>query len=485
MRAGPLIALVALSNFAMAQDVSKTATATAWSINGNSGVTSSDFLGTIGNQPLIMKTDNIEALRILPNGNIGIGTPRPGVKLDVDGTARVTGLDLPTGAGVGLVLTSSASGAASWQAAKPGPQGPAGPKGATGAAGPTGATGPAGPKGATGATGPAGPQGIAGPTGAKGATGATGPAGPQGPAGGLTLPYSAVTSQGGAEGEVVSAFSLSNTGNGEAIIGVTDNSTGTGFGIGVLGLVNSDVVTGAGAAAVVGEDASSAAGDFGVQGLSQYGVGVVGYLQSGKNASLGVSGAAAISADDESAASSFTYGLYAKSQNTAVAGVATGSSGIAGLFKGGSQGTGSCIYSGGSGWNCTSDRNLKEHFTEIDPETVLAEVVAMPEWKYQMKQGVPSEWFMGPTAQDFHAAFGLGTDDTTINTANAQGVALTAIKGLDHKLATALHEKDVEIADLKRQLGEAKAALAEIAELKATVRDLVASRPVVKASLSR
>jgi len=209
------------------------------------------------------------------------------------------------------------------------------------------------------------------------------------------------------------------------------------------------------------------------------------YLLSGKNASLGVSGAAAISADDESAASSFTYGLYATSQNTAVAGVATGSSSIAGLFKGGSQGTGTCTYSGGSGWNCTSDRNLKEDFTEIDPETVLAAVVAMPEWKYRMKQGVPSKWFMGPTAQDFHAAFGLGTDDTKINTANAQGVALTAIKGLDHKLATALHEKDVEIAELKRQLGDAKAALAEIAELKATVRDLVASRPVVKASLGR
>ncbi len=109
----------------------------------------------------------------------------------------------------------------------------------------------------------------------------------------------------------------------------------------------------------------------------------------------------------------------------------------------------------------------------------------MPEWKYQMKPGVPSEWFIGPTAQDFHAAFGLGTGDTTINTANAQGVALTAIKGLDHQLETALHEKDIEIADLKRQLADAKAALADISELKATVRDLVASRPVVKASLGR
>jgi hypothetical protein len=473
MRTGPLIALVGLSNIAMAQEVAKTAAPTAWSITGNSGVTSSDFLGTIGNQPLIMKTDNIEALRILPNGNIGVGTPRPGVKLDVDGTARITGLDLPTGAGAGLVLTSNASGAASWQAAKPGPQGPAGPQGA------------AGPKGATGATGAIGPTG---PAGATGATGATGPAGPQGPAGGLLLPYAATLAEsqtGGLPGAAGAVFTLSNTASGQAILGITDNTTGTGVGTGVMGVVNGDVVTGGGAAGIIGEDISNAGGDFGVQGLSVYGVGVLGYLQSGKNASQGVSGASAIYAEDESVASSFTYGLYATSQNTAVAGVATGSSSIAALFKGGSQGTGTCTYSGGSGWNCTSDRNLKEHFTEIDPETVLAEVVALPEWKYQMKHGVPSEWFIGPTAQDFHAAFGLGTDDTKINTANAQGIALTAIKGLDHKLAVALHEKDIEITDLKRQLADAKAALTEIAELKATVRDLVASRPVVKASLGR
>jgi hypothetical protein len=38
---------------------------------------------------------------------------------------------------------------------------------------------------------------------------------------------------------------------------------------------------------------------------------------------------------------------------------------------------------------------------------------------------------IGPTAQDFHAAFGLGSDDETIGTVDADGVALAAIQGLD------------------------------------------------------
>ncbi len=72
------------------------------------------------------------------------------------------------------VLTSHASGLATWEAA------PAGTPGPTGPTGPTGATGPAG---IDGATGPVGATGPTGDTGAAGTPGATGPTGPTGPAG--------------------------------------------------------------------------------------------------------------------------------------------------------------------------------------------------------------------------------------------------------------------------------------------------------------
>jgi hypothetical protein len=59
------------------------------------------------------------------SGDVGIGTPSPAAKLDVAGTARMTGFQMPTGAGAGRVLTSDASGVGTWQALPP-PSGAAG-----------------------------------------------------------------------------------------------------------------------------------------------------------------------------------------------------------------------------------------------------------------------------------------------------------------------------------------------------------------------
>lgn len=49
------------------------------------------------------------------SGDVGIGTSSPATKLDVAGTATMTGLRMPTGAAAGQVLTSDAAGNGSWQ----------------------------------------------------------------------------------------------------------------------------------------------------------------------------------------------------------------------------------------------------------------------------------------------------------------------------------------------------------------------------------
>ena len=48
---------------------------------------------------------------------------------------------------------------------------------------------------------------------------------------------------------------------------------------------------------------------------------------------------------------------------------------------------------------------------------------------------------VGPTAQDFHAAFGLGNDDKTIVGTNLHGVALAAVQGL-HEIVQAQRSAD-------------------------------------------
>src|SRR5205085_10294927 len=85
---------------------------------------------------------------------------------------------------------------------------------------------------------------------------------------------------------------------------------------------------------------------------------------------------------------------------------------------------------GGGAWSILSDRNLKANIAAVDSRDVLQRLVSLPvsTWNYTAQgDGIRH---IGPMAQDFKAAFGLGEDDTTISTVDEQGVALAAIQGL-------------------------------------------------------
>jgi hypothetical protein len=81
-------------------------------------------------------------------------------------------------------------------------------------------------------------------------------------------------------------------------------------------------------------------------------------------------------------------------------------------------------------WTNASNVALKENFAGVDGQQVLASLADMPitTWNYRVEGAAIRH--MGPTAQDFYAAFGLGDDDTSITTLDSDGVALAAIQGL-------------------------------------------------------
>jgi hypothetical protein len=91
--------------------------------------------------------------------------------------------------------------------------------------------------------------------------------------------------------------------------------------------------------------------------------------------------------------------------------------------------TGAYLSYGGT-WTNNSDRSLKENFAAVDPQTVLEAVAEMPVtvWNYRSEEA--SVRHMGPMAQEFYAAFGLGEDDKHISTTDADGVSLAAIQAL-------------------------------------------------------
>jgi asparagine N-glycosylation enzyme membrane subunit Stt3 len=94
-----------------------------------------------------------------------------------------------------------------------------------------------------------------------------------------------------------------------------------------------------------------------------------------------------------------------------------------------------------------SDKNLKTDFTNLKPEEILAKLAALRIQAWRYTNEVAGVRHVGPMAQDFKAAFGLGQDEKFIDFVDEEGVALAAIQGLNQKL----DEKDAEIQTLKQQ----------------------------------
>ncbi len=130
------------------------------------------------------------------------------------------------------------------------------------------------------------------------------------------------------------------------------------------------------------------------------------------------------------------------------------------------------LAAGGSGWSAVSDRNRKENFLFIDGEEVLARLRSVPvsSWNYLSQDA--SIRHMGPMAQDFYAAFGLGESDLLINSVDIDGVNMAGVKALDERTLRMSERIDAleqangslreENAELRARLDRLEAVLSEI-----------------------
>ena len=118
-------------------------------------------------------------------------------------------------------------------------------------------------------------------------------------------------------------------------------------------------------------------------------------------------------------------------------------------------------------YRASLQRDLRDAFAalgyRLDAEDVLARIarMAVTEWSY--KDQAPSIRHIGPTAQDFRAAFGLGEDPLRIGTLDADGVALTVVRALEartREMQSGFRARAEALGTENARLGEALADLA-------------------------
>lgn len=102
----------------------------------------------------------------------------------------------------------------------------------------------------------------------------------------------------------------------------------------------------------------------------------------------------------------------------------------------------------------SSDRDLKEDVAAVDGAGLLDRIAALPvsQWAYKAEPGVRH---VGPMAQDFRAAFGLGDDDRRIDVVDAAGVSLAGVQALTQQL----RERETQLSRLQARFDALEARL--------------------------
>jgi hypothetical protein len=115
-----------------------------------------------------------------------------------------------------------------------------------------------------------------------------------------------------------------------------------------------------------------------------------------------------------------------------------------------------CNLPAGSGvFSCSSSRMLKDHFGGVDGEELLGRVRGVPvnTWSYVAEGGQVRH--LGPVAEDFRAAFGLGVDDRSIGLLDIDGVNFAGVKALEARTtgqAERIRQLEAEVDELRRMV---------------------------------
>jgi hypothetical protein len=435
-----------------------------------------------------------EQLRMVSNGNVGIGTATPANRLDVEGGAVVgatysgtnaaptngllvegnvgIGTSTPTealhvvgniriddgAAAAGYVLTASdATGLASWQAASGGgaflPLAGGTMTGAITSVGSPSITMGKGNFGLSNTN--AGTSAFV--AGSNNIASANHSCVSGGQANYATGIYAAI---GGGNSNRAGGTSSSIGGGSYNIANGTNSTVGGGFYNRASGAFS--VVAGGGGATIA--DSNAAVGDYSVVGggIANIASGAYSTVPGGRSntaqgdysfaagyAAKANHGGAFVWADNSGF--DFTSSAAKEFAARATGGVRF----VTGIDGSGAPNAGVQVAAGGTSWSAICDRNLKENFAVVDAQELLEKVASLPVRTWNAKAQPKSTRHIGPVAQDFYALFGVGEDSTHITTVDADGVALAAIQALYDKnkgQEKRIHSLEEHVEALQKQV---------------------------------
>lgn len=123
-------------------------------------------------------------------------------------------------------------------------------------------------------------------------------------------------------------------------------------------------------------------------------------------------------------------------------------------------------------WTCASSRTVKENFLAVDGEEILRRLRGVPVTTWTMIGDKDGILHLGPVAEDFYQAFGLGLGETAIGLGDIDGVNFAASQALERRTTELREEMERRAAE---DQAEARAMRAEIERLRAEVAELRAS----------
>jgi hypothetical protein len=232
----------------------------------------------------------------------------------------------------------------------------------------------------------------------------------------------------------------------------------------------------AGSGTTYGVTGFSQSGD-GIRGFSQSGDGIRGSTNTGNFGVVGERGDHGLTEAYVGNAgvwgdASSVVGVFGTSgTNVGVAGATNSADSYGGHFRNATSGGGTALFVDGNGgaggtkptiaaangatltdsgvWTNASDAALKTDFEKLDAEALLEQLdrLTVSSWRYR-SDPADGPRHIGPTAQGFEEAFGLGGDGKSISTIDPAGIALAVAQ----ELARRLEDRDCELAELRRRV---------------------------------